>query len=69
MTVFSFRIFHTTKDNQIDDINEVQYRYVVASTEEEAIEKIDAHRIEMINNGFSNFIFNDPTVEIDSVII
>lgn len=55
---------------EYDDPFNKQERYVLANTEEEAIEKMMQYRTEMIKSGSANFIFSfNPTVELENVII
>lgn len=65
MTVFCFKIRF-----EYDDPCDTQERYVLANTEEEAIEKMFQYRTEMIKKGTANFIFSfNPTVELENVIV
>lgn len=55
-----------------DDIDEnTQYRYVVAKTEEEAIEKLEKHAKEMESQGYAKMHIScwDIQVELDDVIV
>lgn len=61
MTVFRFNIHFGNDD--------VQRRYVVATTEEEAVEKLESYRRDMVWEGFANFTYDGPWVEIDNVIV
>ena len=70
MTVFTFKINHIDADRKIIDIDEKQERYVLAETEEEAVEKIEKYRKEMISKGLADFIIQpNPIVEIENVIV
>ena len=65
MKVFCFKIRF-----EYDDPFDKQERYVLANTEEEAIEKMLQYRTEMIKKGTRNFIFSfSPTVELENVIV
>lgn len=51
------------------DPNFYQERFVVANTEQEALEKIERYSKIMVKRGFDKFIWNyNPTVEIEYVI-
>ena len=50
------------------DIDDIQTRYVVAVTEEEAEEKMEQYRQDMADKGFADFTFWGGWVEIDGVI-
>ncbi len=51
------------------DLDDIQYRYVVAETEAEAIEKFEAYNAQQVEKGFCRLIMIDyPIVEIDYVI-
>lgn len=64
-TVFKYTIRY-----EDSDIYGKQYRYVVANSEEEANEKIEAYRKHLVSVGFADFeIECNPIVEIDNVII
>lgn len=60
--VFRFTIYFAINDTY-------QHRYVVAESEEEATAKIEAYRMDMVNQGFAFFrIIPHPIVEIENVI-
>ena len=70
MTVFTFKINHLDFNGNIIDHYEKQERFVLAETEEEAIEKMEKYRNDMINKGYANFTYQfSPTVEIENVIV
>ena len=70
MTVFAFKIIHLDFNGNIMDYTEKQERYVLAETEEEAEEKIEKYRKEMVSKGFADFIIQpNPSVEIENVIV
>ena len=69
MTVFEFRIFHLDTNGRIADLDEKQFRYVMAETEEEAKAKLGAHCRDLLQKGFAGFVYNAPTVEVENVII
>lgn len=50
------------------DIDDIQTRYVVASSEEDAEEKMESYREDMVNKGFADFTYWGGWVEIDGVI-
>lgn len=65
MTVFEFKGYF-----QNDNDMEIQTRYVMAETTEEACYKLDKYVEEMVERGFARFIFDRlPTVEVDNVIV
>lgn len=65
MTIFTFKIHYS--DSIFDDVQE---RYVLAETEEEAQEKLDEYRKRMIADGFADFVvLGYPTVELENVIV
>lgn len=66
--VFSFDIWFKNTDGTTD-YDYTQTRLVVAHSAEEAEEKLNAYREEQIKNGFCDFVYMDPLVEIDEVII
>ena len=62
-TVYNFIVF-------FDMDGEAQNRYVTASSEEEATEKLEAHFRELEKQGFQYPCFiTNPTVEVDYVIV
>lgn len=61
MTVFVFNIWYI-------DLDSMQHRYVVAETEEKAIEKLEKYRNDSIANGISDFIWAGPWVNTENVI-
>ena len=64
MTIFKFTICY---DN---DFENLQFRYVCAESEAEAIEKLCKHNDNMVKNGYMKFTFDDsPIVEIENIII
>lgn len=67
MTLFEFRIYFKNFDGTID-YDFLQKRYVLANDEWEAERKLNAYREEMIKNGFADFVYNSPLVEVQSVI-
>jgi hypothetical protein len=49
---------------------DIQERYVLAETEEEAEAKLNEYRKKMVANGFADFaVLGQPTVELENVII
>ena len=63
MTVFRFTIYYPNSDD-------TQVRYVIAETEEEAIEKMEEYRRSVRYDGGASFDFSyNPTVELENVII
>lgn len=66
-TVFEFNIWHKNADGTIDH-DFMQKRYVLANSEEEAESKLDAHRKQLIKNGFADFVYVCKGVELDNVI-
>lgn len=63
MTVFRFTIYYTSTDD-------LQVRYVLAETEEEAIDKMEEYRRTARYDGMANFEFSyNPTVELENVIV
>ena len=67
-SVHKFNIWYLNADGTYDyDFR--QERYVVATSEEEAEKKLDAHRKQAIKNGFADFRFVYMGVELDTVII
>ena len=69
MTVFTFKIYHLDGNGQPITNFDIQERYVLAKTEEEAEKKLDEYRKEMVSNGFADFVLlGCPTVELENVI-
>ena len=64
-TVYKFRIYY---EDGLDDIDK-QYRYVLAKTEYEAVNKLEAYNQYMTRLGFASFTFGDPVVEDENIII
>lgn len=65
--VFDFKIAF---EGDFENGFEPQHRYVVASTEEEAVEKLEKHNTAMQKLGYAPFeIVGYPTVELDYVIV
>ena len=63
MTVFCFTIYYPGTDD-------TQVRYVLAETEEEAINKMEEYRRTARYDGMAYFEFGyNPTVELENVII
>ena len=62
--VFKYKIWF-----EGDDFDQYQFRFVSANTEEEAEEKLNKYRKELIKNGFADFKYCDPVVEIEGLII
>lgn len=63
LTVFDFSGYFE------GDMDFVQHRFVVAETEEEAVEKMEQYVEELVNSGCARFIFDyNPTVEVDFII-
>lgn len=70
MTVFTFKIYHLDSNGQPITNFDIQERFVLAETEEEAEKKLDKHRKEMVVNGFADFVvLGCPTVELENVIV
>lgn len=67
MTVFSFKGWF--KGDGWEDLDDLQVRYVVAETEEEAEAKMDEWCKQMVADGYAKFIYQEPTVEVDNVIV
>lgn len=63
MTVFKFNIWYIG-----DKYEDMQVRYVIAETEDEAIKKLEDYREKTINDGFADFTWAGGTVEIENVI-
>lgn len=61
MTVFKYNILYNDGDKQ--------ERYVIAETEDEAEQKIEAHRQQMVKDGFADFRYYGGWVEIEGVIV
>ena len=64
--VYSFRVWYDESD--IDN-GFVQERYVVADTEEEALEKLERHNEEQHEKGFALFHIGRCIVDTQEVII
>lgn len=64
MTVFTFKIQFNG-----DDIQDIQERYVLASTEEQAYDKIEEYRKGLVESGCADFTYWMYRVELDGVII
>lgn len=62
MSVFRYNIF-------FEGDTDKQERYVVAETEQEAEQKMEAYRQQMIKDGFSDFTYCGGWVEIYGVIV
>lgn len=63
MTVFCFTIYYPITDD-------IQKRYVLAETEQEAIDKMEEHRRHLRYDGLATFDFSyNPTVELENVIV
>lgn len=67
-TVFAFNIWHLNADGTID-YDFMQTRFVLANTEEEAESKLDAHRMELVKNGFADFRYVCKGIAVDNVIV
>lgn len=67
-TVFKFNIWFKNSDGTIDH-DFLQTRFVVANTEEEAERKLDAHRKQLIKDGFADFIYTYMGVELNNIIL
>jgi len=66
LTVFDFRVWF---DGDIENGWGVQHRYVVSSTEEEAVAKMKKYVKQLKKEGFAHLNFDDqPVVELDGVI-
>lgn len=64
MTVFTFNIFYE------NDFDSIQKRYVLANTEEEAEQKLEAYYDELSKEGFLKpTVIAGGTVELDNVIV
>lgn len=63
MTVFCFKI-------RFDGDDDIQMRYVLARTEEQAVRKIEDYRKGLVERGFADLIYSlNPTVELENVIV
>ena len=62
--VFKYKIWF-----EGDDCDQYQFRFVSANTEEQAEEKLNKYRKELIKNGFADFRYGDPVVEVEGLII
>lgn len=65
--IFKFTI---TYGDDINDISQYQFRFVMASTEEEALTKLLAHRTKLVSEGYSEFkiIGDQPTLALCDII-
>lgn len=61
MTIFRFNIFYGQE-------TEKQVRFVMANTEEEAVNKMEANRKQEIEKGYSDFSYVGGWVEMENVI-
>lgn len=63
MTVFEFKGYFRS------DRESIQYRYVCAETEADAIKKIEKYVKDLMKMGFDEFVwFDNPIVHIEGVI-
>lgn len=53
-TVYVFNIWYKNADGTLD-LDFMQTRYVLANDEDEAEEKLNAHREQMVKDGFADF--------------
>ena len=66
ITIYKFAIYYSLDD----DKEPLQFRYVVAESEDEAWEKITTHFEMMHREGYAKPVhIAEPTVEIDRAII
>ena len=64
MFVFKFKVFYDIADE------DAQYRYVVASDDEDARAKLQEHFDFLAERGYSRPAYiSDPTVELQNIII
>ena len=63
--VYEFTIWYDSSDF---DYDRLQKRYVVANSEEEALEKLEKYNEEMHKKGFAKFHIGRCTVDIQEVI-
>ena len=67
-SVYKFHIWFKNADETVDYEN-MQERYVVAYTEEEAESKMERYRAELVANGFADFVSVYMGVDNYSVIV
>lgn len=67
MTLFDFVVIYA-EQGKIETVD-IQHRYVVAKTEEEAREKLKAYNKRMVADGFMAFTTGKCVVDTENVIV